>query len=126
MHLVFKSLGKQDAGYLLGDFKRYTSNALVKAIQENPEEERKEFFLTRFKSAAKKTSRVKHHQFWQRSNMPKEGWSNWFLLQKINYTHNNPVKAGYVSKPEEYKYSSAVDYCGGKGLLEGIVISKPL
>ena len=38
--------------------------------------------------------------------------------QKINYIHNNPVKAEIVSKPEDYTYSSAVDYSGKKGLLD--------
>ena len=29
---------------------------------------------------------------------------------KLLYIHNNPVEAGIVSKPEEYKYSSARNY----------------
>ena len=37
--------------------------------------------------------------------------------QKLDYIHNNPVGAGFA-KPEEWKYSSAIDYYGGKGLLE--------
>lgn len=27
--------------------------------------------------------------------------------QRVNYTHKNPVRAGLVKKPEDYKYSSA-------------------
>ena len=37
--------------------------------------------------------------------------------QKLSYIHNDPVKAGIVDNPEEYRYSSARDYCGQKGLL---------
>ncbi len=29
---------------------------------------------------------------------------------KLRYIHNNPVKAGLVIKPEDYKYSSARNY----------------
>ena len=29
---------------------------------------------------------------------------------KFLYIHNNPVKAGLVTKPEDYKYSSARNY----------------
>ena len=29
---------------------------------------------------------------------------------KLKYIHNNPVKAGLVKKPDEYKYSSARNY----------------
>jgi hypothetical protein len=38
--------------------------------------------------------------------------------ERLNYLHNNPVKAGYVYKPEDYIYSSAIDYCDEKGLVE--------
>ena len=40
------------------------------------------------------------------------------MEQKLEYTHNNPVKAEIVDLPEEYRYSSARDYCGTKGLLD--------
>lgn len=38
--------------------------------------------------------------------------------QKLDYIHFNPVEAGFVINPEQWKYSSAIDYYGGKGLLE--------
>ena len=41
-----------------------------------------------------------------------------FLIQKLNYIHNNPVKEEYVILPEEYKYSSTTDYSEGKGKLD--------
>jgi hypothetical protein len=36
------------------------------------------------------------------------------MWQKLDYIHNNPVKAGLVYKAEEYVYSSAADYVYGK------------
>jgi hypothetical protein len=33
-------------------------------------------------------------------------------LQKLNYIHMNPVKAGIVDVPEDYVYSSARNYAG--------------
>ena len=42
--------------------------------------------------------------------------------QKIRYIHNNPVEAGLVFRAEEYMFSSAIDYCGEKGLLGGAVL----
>jgi hypothetical protein len=41
---------------------------------------------------------------------------------KLNYIHNKPVKEEFVYLPENYKYSSAIDYAGGKGILEVEVI----
>jgi hypothetical protein len=39
------------------------------------------------------------------------------LMQKLNYIHQNPVRAEIVAKPEDYLYSSALNYAGEKGLL---------
>jgi REP element-mobilizing transposase RayT len=36
------------------------------------------------------------------------------LSTKMQYIHNNPVKAGLVDSPEKWPWSSAVDYSGGK------------
>ena len=38
--------------------------------------------------------------------------------QRLYYLHNNPVKAQIVDEAEHYIYSSAIDYVGGKGLVE--------
>jgi putative transposase len=37
---------------------------------------------------------------------------------EMDYIHNNPVVSGFVLEPQHWKYSSAIDYCGGTGLLE--------
>jgi len=38
--------------------------------------------------------------------------------QKLKYILQNPVEAGFVTKQEEYLYSSARNYYEGKGLIE--------
>jgi len=65
---------------------------------------------------------VHNYQFWRHDNKPIELWSNKVIDEKLDYLHNNPVNEGFVSKPEDYLYSSASDYCGMKGLLDGVVI----
>ena len=122
IHLIFRSIKGKKPEQILGDFKRFTSKALVKAIQENPNESRKEWMLQIFKTNAKKSSNVNDYQFWRHDNKPIELWSNKVIDEKIDYIHNNPVQEGVVMKPEDYLYSSAIDYCGLKGLLDGIVI----
>jgi len=37
---------------------------------------------------------------------------------KLNYIHENPVRAGWVEEPEHYLYSSARNYAGLNALLE--------
>lgn len=53
---------------------------------------------------------------------PVELVGNTFIEHKLHYIHNNPVKAGYVANPEDYMYSSAIDYAGGKGFLEVVIL----
>lgn len=124
VHLVFRSAGLQKPGALLADFKRFTSQQIVKAISENPQESRKEWLLAQFRKAAMASSNVKHHQFWRHDNKPIELWSNAVIDQKINYIHNNPVEAGLVFQPEHYLYSSAADYAGEKGILDDVIVVK--
>jgi hypothetical protein len=57
-------------------------------------------------------------QLWQQHNKPIELWSPKVIDQKVDYIHNNPVEAGFVLEPHQWKYSSAIDYSGGKGLLD--------
>lgn len=40
------------------------------------------------------------------------------MIQKIEYIHNNPVKRGYVVKPEHWRYSTAANYIGAEGIIE--------
>lgn len=70
------------------------------------------------KRAGSKNSNVKEYQFWQQHNKPIELWSAHVIDQKIEYIHNNPVVAGFVEEAHYWKYSSAIDYSGGKGLVK--------
>jgi REP element-mobilizing transposase RayT len=46
------------------------------------------------------------HQVWQESFKALPLWSAWMIWQKINYIHNNPVRAKLVSAAKDYKWSS--------------------
>ena len=122
LHLIFRSIQGQKPELLLGDFKRFTSNEIIKAIKNNPRESRREWRIEHFEKAALKSSNVNKCQFWRHDNKPIELWSNKVIDEKINYIHNNPVDEGLVFRPEDYVYSSARDYSGEKGLLDVIAI----
>jgi len=113
-HLIIRA--KDGSGFLLPDilrdFKTFTSKEVVKAIQENPQESRREWLLPMFEKG----------QFWQSGNYPIEIWTNKVIYQKLDYIHENPVVEGLVYSPEQYVYSSAIDYADEKGLLEVIRI----
>ena len=59
VHLIFRSIKGQKPELLLGDFKRFTSKEVVKAIKNNPKESRKENLLEQFLKAGKKSSKCR-------------------------------------------------------------------
>jgi REP element-mobilizing transposase RayT len=117
LHLVIRAK-ENNPEKVLGRFKEFTSKQLRQQIEENPQESRKEWMLKLMQHAASKSSNVKQMQFWQHHNKPIELWSNDVTEQKMNYIHMNPVVAGFVTEAHHWKYSSAIDYSGGKGLLD--------
>ena len=40
------------------------------------------------------------------------------MEQKLDYIHDNPVKAMLVHSPEDYVFSSATDYADGVGMVK--------
>jgi len=122
VHLIMGTVGEpmQD---ILRDMKKYTSKRLTAAIEANPQESRREWMLWMMARAGKKNPNNEKMQFWQQHNQPIELNTPEKLRQRLNYLHNNPVVAGFVEKPEDWLYSSAVDYCTNrKGLIDLIYI----
>ena len=90
----------------------------MKALQQDEQESRHDWLLDRFWFAGANDKRIKNFRFWQEGNYVEEIYTMDFLLQKLNYIHQNPVRAEIVARPEDYLYSSAMDYAGEKGLLK--------
>lgn len=117
IHLIFR-VGSGHPAQVLGRFKEYTSKALRDAITGNVQESRKEWLLWMMERAGQKSSNVSMSQLWQHHNKPVELWRPQVIDQKVEYIHANPVVAGFVAEPWHWKYSSAIDYSGGKGVLD--------
>ena len=107
---------------VIRDFKKFTSKKIIDCIQNNQEESRKEWMMNRFWFAGNNDRKIKNYRFWQEGYYTEEVFSYDFIKQKINYIHQNPVRREIVTSPEQYKYSSAIDYSGGKGILDIIII----
>jgi len=93
IHLIVSS---PDVAGFLRDFKRFTSKQLRESLQ-NHEPRVLELFVDKQGT----------YQFWQDTNAPKKIENPVFYLQKLNYLHENPVRKGYVVKPEYWFWSSA-------------------
>ncbi len=120
VHLIIES-NDELLQNILRDLKKYTSKEIIKAIEENPRESRKEWILWMMERAGKKNPNNKKYQFWQQHNHPLVLSNPLTFEQKLNYIHANPIKAGWVELEEEYLYSSARDYSEQKGLVKIIL-----
>lgn len=111
VHLIVSSRPGNNLSDTLRDFKRHTATAIVDAIEKNNQESRKNWLMWLLKN----NDQI---NFWQPGNHAEEINGIAFFKVKRDYIHANPVKAGIVNKEETYTYSSAIDYYGGKGLIE--------
>jgi len=121
IHMIARSCNGDLSG-IIRDFKKFTSKKIIESIQQG-NESRKDWMLRLFAHAAKKQNKNGEYQVWTHENHAVELISNGFIDQKVDYIHQNPVRAGIVNRPEKYIYSSAVDYNDEKGLLDVIKIS---
>jgi putative transposase len=97
VHLII-SAKNNDVSDILRDFKKFTSKQIIKAIDTNEQESRREWMLEIFRKAGTRNSRNSSYQFWRQDNQPKELFSEKFTEQKLDYIYNNPLEAGIVEK----------------------------
>lgn len=115
MHMIAAS----DTGKLsdtIRDFKKFTANTILDIIKEETES-RREWMLHRFKWNAGKHQRNSLHQIWMHDNHAMEITSHFFFKQKLDYIHQNPVRAGWVEREEDYVYSSAKTLYGKQDII---------
>ena len=123
LHLLIRSgIGKLSD--TIREFKSFTAKQILLEI-ESETESRKDWMLNIFEFAAKKHKRNEKFQVWTHENHPELIYSDKFLFQKMNYIHDNPVRAGIVENPEDYLYSSARDLVGKACLLDIVQVYVP-
>ncbi len=121
VHLIIGTNDRSMEG-ILRDMKSFTSRKLKETIIGNAEESRKKWILWMMKQTGNKNRNNLEWQLWQQHNHPIELSNEQLISQRLDYLHNNPVKAGFVQNPEDWLYSSAGDYCGRKGFLDVVLI----
>ena len=109
IHMIIRA---PDVSSVIRDFKSHTGKKLLKDIRVNNPELLKHFLC-----------KNNEYEFWKRGNYPEIIETDWFLNQKIDYIHYNPVEKKYVKYPEEWKWSSANFF---ENMTEGSVKIKPL
>jgi putative transposase len=105
IHLVIAMPVNEHISDLMRDFKKFTSTAIRKELEDNGEQ----VWLDRLRRNAV-----------GRKNQVFKLWMDRFddlvidnddtLRRKINYIHENPLRSGLVERVEDWKYSSARNY----------------
>jgi len=119
IHILAQS-EKGDLSGIIRDFKNYTSKKFLEVINEGIES-RSDWMKIVFEYHGKFKNK-QENQIWTHENHAEEIYSQKFIEQKIEYIHNNPVRAGIVQKPEEYLYSSARNYAELDNVLDVIKV----
>lgn len=97
---------------IIGNGKRFMAYDIVAKLEEL---NRTDLLTILEQGVSEKEKLKKHkHKVFQPSFDAEPCYNYDFLQQKLNYIHNNPVKAGFVNLPEEYKHSSAHYYLTGE------------
>jgi len=122
LHAIVGSNSQERVSDIWRDFKKFTSKKIIETIKTEISESRSEWMLNRFEYSGKNDKKIKNYRFWQEGNDAQGIYLNDYFEQKLNYIHENPVKAELVNRAEDYRYSSAIDYAGGTGLLKVEVV----
>ncbi|KAA3634662.1 MAG: hypothetical protein DWP97_06565 [Calditrichaeota bacterium] len=111
-HFIVKT-NSMSISNIIGNFKRYTSKQITRKLLEQNDLKLIEKLYTFGQNEPSTDSKIWKPRFdcFTINNIET-------LKQKIEYIHFNPVKKGIVNTSEDWKYSSAVNYKGGEGLVE--------
>jgi len=101
-------LAAPDLPVVLHHFKTFTAKQIV---QQLPSEGR-DWLLNQFRYF-RAPHKPTEYQIWQEGDQPKAILSDEIMYQKLEYLHYNPVKRGWVSSPEHWRYSSAHEWLSG-------------
>lgn len=119
MHVIWQAKEGFMLSDIIRDFKKYTAKKILEMIEQEAES-RKVWLLNKFKYAGSRLKRISKYKFWKDGNhaiLLEPNQVN-IIEQKLDYIHNNPVRAMIVENQEDYIFSSARDYCGEDGLVE--------
>jgi REP element-mobilizing transposase RayT len=112
VHLIARAKPGLKLQDILRDHKKFTAKAVLKAIEDNPQESRREWLLGLLHKPDGSIQLWQHdlHPVWLRRTD--------IIQQKLRYIHRNPVEDGLVEEPHHYLYSSARDEAGLPGMLK--------
>jgi putative transposase len=119
LHLIVSAAPGKYLSDIVRDFKKFTSSEIKGYLQDYQNiESRRDWMSSIFGIAGRDNPANKEFQLWKNDNHPIALYSLEVIKQKLEYIHMNPVRAGFVSCPEHWIYSSASNYAGIESIIE--------
>ncbi len=101
LHLIWRIKVPHELKNVQRDFLKYTAQQIKSYLKQHD-------------VALLDKCKVNHHDrkymIWKTDSLSVDLYSQKVYDQKLDYIHDNPVKAGLCHQPEAYKYSSAEHY----------------
>lgn len=95
-------------------FKSFSAKQIVRSLEQSHQS----FWLDQLRFHKRSDKVQSTYQVWQEGFHPQMICDAEMLRQKLDYVHNNPVRRGYVDDPCHWRYSSARNYAGQRGILD--------
>lgn len=105
-HYLVSTENGKNLSDVMRDFGTHTSRQITEFL----EQEKRFDMLEVFRAAAEADGKGNRYKVWQDGFHPIAIESERFFLEKLQYLHENPVRKGYVDRPEQWRYSSARNY----------------
>lgn len=105
IHLIWQLHRGHNREDVQRDFLKFTAQTIKDDLKKHHPQ-----VLEQFRVNAKDRA----YQFWERNPLSIDLYTEKVIGQKLNYLHQNPVRAGLCRLAEEYRYSSAAFYHTGR------------
>jgi REP element-mobilizing transposase RayT len=118
LHLIARAADGHELFGIVRDFKKFTARRVFEAIMANQQESRRQWLEWTLRKQGEFNPKNTNVQLWQQRSHGVELKSEAVTRQKLNYIHQNPVRAGICYREVDYVYSSASFYAGLEAVLE--------
>ena len=115
-HCIIES---DDISAVVKKFKSFTARRIIDHLQS----QNRTLLLKRLRIGTSESGEDTY-KVWQEGFHPKQINDASVMIQKINYIHYNPVKAGFVDAVIDWRYSSARNYEHLESLIPVTIFSK--
>ncbi|MBC7652445.1 MAG: transposase [Deinococcales bacterium] len=104
IHIIWRCMPAHILSNVQLSFMKYTAQLIIKDLRNLHPQVLPHFIVN---------AKDRKYQIWERNPLSIELRSNDVLFQKLQYIHQNPVRAGVCQQAADYYYSSAKLYVNG-------------